>query len=58
MGSGSPELLHIGNTLGEDASLPTHLLDLQLEDADVLQSLAVLHLPLVQSGLLDLDLLI
>ena len=51
-------VLHISYTLGEDGSLSSHFLDLQFEYADILQPLAILHLSLVQCGLLYLYLFI
>lgn len=54
----SPEVIHVGHTLGEGGSLSSHLLHFQLEDTDVFQPLCILNLTYVQSRLLDLNLLI
>ena len=53
-----PEILDVGDALLEDGLLAAQLLDLELEHADVLEPLVVLHLALVQHALLDLDLLV
>ena len=54
----SPEVLDVGDPLLQDGVVTSEFLDLEFEDADVLQPLVVLDLALVQRRLLDLDLLV
>lgn len=56
--STSPQVIHISNRFLQNGLLSAELPDFQFENPDVLQTLIVLDLPLVEGRLLDLDFLI
>ena len=53
-----PEVFNISNTLLKYSLLSAEFLDLKFQNSDILQSLIVLNLTLIESGLLYLDLLV
>lgn len=53
-----PEILYIGYPLLQNGVCPSEFLDLKFEHSDILQSLVILNLSLIQCGLLDFDLLV